>query len=191
MPSKGGRDSLLDPVTIVGTAFGLAMDAFAVATVVAAGLNRITFRHIFRLAWHFGLFQAMMPVIGWFGGAAVSSLFTSFAYWVAAGLLAFIGIRMIWESFEHEQKGKSFDPTRGWSLVGLSVATSIDALAVGISVGLMKISIWIPALVIGLITMVLTSFGAWLGRTGGMIFGPWAERIGGVILILIGIRILI
>lgn len=181
----------MDTITLIGTAFGLAMDAFAVAAVIAAGLKRITFRHVFRLAWHFGLFQAMMPVIGWFGGNAVSSLFTSFAYWAAAGLLAFIGIRMIWESFTHEQKEKTFDPTRGWSLVGLSVATSIDALAVGISIGLMNISIWIPALVIGLITVAITSVGVWIGRSGGRVFGPWAERFGGIILIVIGIRILL
>ena len=141
----------MDTFTLIGTASALAMDAFAVAAVIAAGLKRITFRHIFRLAWHFGLFQAMMPIIGWFGGAAVSSLLTSFAYLIAAGLLAFIGIRMIWESVGHKEKEKSFDPTRGWSLVGLSVATSIDALAVGISIGLMGISIWLPALIIGLI----------------------------------------
>ena len=182
----------MEYTNILGTAFALAMDAFAVAAVVATGLDRITARHIFRLAWHFGLFQAMMPVIGWFGGSALSSLFTSFASWIAAVLLAAIGARMIWESWNKDPSAKKgFDPTRGWSLVLLSVATSIDALAVGISLGLLGLSIVMPAIVIGSVTVVITSAGIAIGRTGGIAFGPWAERVGGMMLIIIGIRILI
>jgi len=165
------------------------MDAFAVAAVVSAGLCRLTFRHIFRLSWHFGLFQACMPVIGWFGGSVVSSLLATFAHWIASCLLGFIGARMLWESRHSEAREKDYDPTRGWSLVGLSLATSIDALAVGISLGLIGISIWKPAAVIGTVTIVITCLGISMGRTAGRVLGPWAERIGGLVLIAIGIRI--
>jgi putative Mn2+ efflux pump MntP len=182
----------VDLLTLFGTAWALAMDAFAVAAVVASGLERLTFRHTFRLSWHFGLFQAIMPVIGWLGGSALSSFMATFAHWIAAGLLGFIGLRMIWESRgTGEQKNTGYDPTRGWSLVGLSVATSIDALAVGISLGLMGISIWVPAGVIGVVTIVITCVGISIGRTAGKLLGPWAERIGGAVLLVLGIRILL
>lgn len=181
----------MDLLTLFGTALALAMDAFAVAAVVASGLEKLTFRHTFRLSWHFGLFQAAMPIIGWLGGSAVSSFMATFAHWIAAGLLGFIGLRMIWESRETREQKKGYDPTKGWSLVGLSVATSIDALAVGISLGLMGISIWVPAGVIGAVTIVVTCVGISIGRTAGRLLGPWAERLGGAVLVVIGIRIIL
>ncbi|MBW1801143.1 MAG: manganese efflux pump [Deltaproteobacteria bacterium] len=181
----------MDYLTLFGTAWALAMDAFAVAAVVAAGLDRVSFRHIFRLSFHFGLFQAGMPVAGWLGGSVVSSLTAAFAHWIASGLLAFIGVRMIYESGKSDKCKDGYDPTRGWSLVGLSLATSIDALAVGISIGLMGISIWFPAAVIGIVTMMITYLGARIGHRVGNLIGPWAERIGGLVLIAIGIRIIV
>ena len=181
----------MDLLTLFGTAWALAMDAFAVAAVVASGLERLTFRHIFRLSWHFGFFQAAMPVLGWLGGSAVSSFMAAFAHWIAAGLLGFIGLRMLWESRESTSREEGYDPTKGWSLVGLSVATSIDALAVGISLGLMGISIWVPAAVIGTVTIVITCVGISIGRTAGRLLGPWAERIGGIVLLGIGVRIVL
>jgi putative Mn2+ efflux pump MntP len=165
------------------------MDAFSVAAVVAAGLPQLTGRHIFRLAWHFGFFQAAMPVLGWAGGFLISGLLTAFAHWIATGLLTAIGLHMIWGSLKAEAGRKNYDPTRGWSLVGLSVATSIDALAVGISIGLLGISIWLPAFVIGLVTILMTCIGITLGRSAGRLLGAWAVRIGGGVLIAIGIRI--
>ena len=181
----------LDPLTLFGTAWALAMDAFAVATAVAATLPQLTIRHTFRLSWHFGLFQAGMTVLGWFGGAALSSLMASVDHWIAFGLLAFLGFRMIRESFLTEERAQNYDPTRGWSLVGLSVATRIDALAVGVSFGLIGHSIWIPSAVIGMVALVLTGAGVLIGRGAGRALGRWAERIGGVVLIGIGTRILI
>ncbi len=181
----------MDFPTLFGIALALAMDAFATAAVVAAGIHRLTYRHTFRLAWHFGLFQAGMPVIGWWGGAALSSHLTLLAHWFATGLLVMIGLRMIWESRRTKEMHESYDPTRGWSLVALSLATSIDALAAGISLGLIGVSIWMPALFIGLVTISLTYIGVRIGRGAGNLLGPWSERIGGVVLIVIGIRILI
>ena len=123
----------MDAITLFGLALALAMDAFAVAISVAAGLPRLTSRHIFRLAWHFGLFQAMLPVIGWVGGTAVSRLMMSIDHWIAFGLLSFLGLRMINHARTTDEWKTGHDPTKGWSLVGLSLATSIDAFAVGIS----------------------------------------------------------
>jgi putative Mn2+ efflux pump MntP len=181
----------VDVFDLLGTASALAMDAFAVAAVVAAGLQRITPRHTFRLVWHFGLFQAGMPVAGWLGGTALSSLMSMFAHWIASGLLAIIGLRMLWESRKQQTAPEAYDPTRGWILVGLSLATSIDAFAVGLSLGLIDISIWLPACVIGTITMALTYCAIRLGRHAGRLIGPWAERIGGIVLIAISVRMLL
>jgi len=176
---------------LLATAWALAMDAFAVTAAVAATLPSLTARHIFRLAWHFGLFQAGMPVIGWFGGMALSSALALIDHWIAFGLLVCLGMRMIWQSRHPEGKSRGYDPTRGWSLVGLSVATSIDALAVGVSLGLIGVSIWLPALVIGLVALALTVVGALVGRRVGHYLGQWAEFAGGIVLIGIGTRILI
>jgi putative Mn2+ efflux pump MntP len=181
----------MDVLTIFGTAWALAMDAFAVSTAVAAGLPEWTARHTFRLAWHFGLFQGLMPIIGWFGGSALLPFMGAVDHWIAFGLLAFLGLRMIWQAGHLEDQSQDFDPTRGWSLVILSVATSIDAFAVGVSLGLMGISIWVPSLFIGLVTLVLTYVGTRVGRRAGHYLGGWAERIGGFVLLGIGTRILL
>ncbi len=181
----------MDLLTILGTALALAMDAFAVATAVAAGLPEWTARHTFRLAWHFGLFQAMMPIMGWFGGSALLTLMAGVDHWIAFALLAFLGLRMIWQARHPEDRSQDFDPTRGWSLVILSVATSIDAFAVGVSLGLIGISIWVPSLIIGLVTLIVTYVGTRIGRRAGHYLGQWAERVGGVVLIGIGTRILL
>ena len=121
----------------------------------------------------------------------VSSFMAAFAHWVASGLLLFIGVRMIWESRHTDEYNEDFDPTRGWSLVSLSMATSIDALAVGISLGLIEVSIWVPAMVIGAVTIVITCVGISIGRTAGRGLGPWAECIGGMVLIVLGVRIVL
>ena len=130
-------------LTILGIALGLAMDAFAVAIAVGLSIPALTRRHVFRLAWHFALFQAMMPVIGWLAGRTVSSYIAAFDHWVAFGLLSVIGGKMIYEAGHPEQAADRGDPTRGLMLVTLSVATSIDALAVGLSLAFLDLSIWL------------------------------------------------
>jgi len=167
------------------------MDAFAVSAAVSASLPRLTGRHVFRLAWHFGLFQAIMPIAGWFGGRALSSIIAPIDHWVAFGLLFLLGARMVKASFNGEDEKENDDPTRGWSLVILSIATSLDALAVGVSVGLLGFSIWVPAVVIGVVTIVMVLVATQLGRTAGHYLGKWAERAGGLVLMAIGIRILL
>jgi putative Mn2+ efflux pump MntP len=178
---------------LIGIAVALAMDAFAVALATGVSLPRVTGRHTFRLAWHFGLFQAMMPVLGWLGGLTVQSYIENYDHWLAFVLLGFVGGRMIVESLgHHRQDEKSTDPTRGLTLVILSVATSIDALAVGLSLAMLKITIWFPAVVIGLVAAGFTATGLHLGRTLGRTsrLGAYAEFVGGLVLLGIGLNIL-
>jgi manganese efflux pump family protein len=181
----------MDTLTLLGTAVALGMDAFAVAICVAAGLARLTARHIFRLSWHFGLFQSLMTICGWVGGAALSTFMSGANYWIAFGILSLLGLNMIRQSLHPECCIEGHDPTRGWSLVGFSVATSIDALAVGVSFSLIGLSIWVPAGVIGLAAILMTFIGMRIGKQVGTHLGPWAERIGGIVLIAIGGKVLI
>ncbi len=179
----------MNGLTLFATAVALGTDAFAVSAAVAAGLPELTARHTFRLTWHFGLFQSLMTVLGWFGGEGLSTVMFGMNYWIAAGLLFFLGVKMIYESRHPEERARDFDPTRGWSLVALSVATSIDALAVGVSFSLIGVSIGVPALAIGITALVMSFIGTRLGRGVGAVLGQWAERIGGLVLIAIGVRI--
>lgn len=180
-------------LTLIGIAVGLAMDAFAVSIAAGLALKRVDARQTFRLAWHFGLFQAFMPVIGWLAGLSVERWIAPIDHWIAFGLLATIGGRMIHESFaDHDDdRRRAVDPTRGWSLVVLSVATSIDALAVGLSLALLGVSIWYPAVVIGLVAFAFTAAGLHVGGRFGSRLGTRMETVGGAVLIAIGVRILI
>jgi manganese efflux pump family protein len=184
-------DHIMDPISLLGTAFALGMDAFAVAAAIAAGLAVVTNRHTFRLIWHFGLFQTMMTVIGWFGGSEIHRYIGKWAPWIAFIILLLLGLNMIRESSHRAEEAGGYDPTRGWSLMGLSTATSIDALAVGVSLGLLGVDIVIPALVIGLVALVMTFVGMRVGRKAGESLGEWAERLGGIVLIGIGFRTLL
>ncbi len=154
----------MSTLTLLGIALGLAMDAFAVAIGAGLQLCNVTRRQTFRLAWHFGLFQAFMPILGWLAGLTLVDYIAPVDHWIAFGLLAFIGGKMIYEALKHdEEEADRCDPTKGWRLVMLSVATSIDALAVGLSMALLGVSIWWPALVIGVVAGVLTMVGLELG----------------------------
>ncbi len=176
--------------SLMPIALALAMDAFAVAMVTGLADHPLTGRRIFRLAFHFGLFQALMPLIGWAVGRAVHRWVSSFDHWVAFALLAFVGGRMVWGALhDGEEEGAAGDTTRGWSLVILSVATSIDALAVGLSLAMVGTSILVPVLVIGLVAAVLTTTGMVLGRWIGVAWGKRFEVLGGLILIAIGVKI--
>jgi len=180
----------MDAITLIGLALALAMDAFAVALGTGAVLSRLTGRHLFRLGFHFGLFQALMPVIGWLAGRTIIQWVSAWDHWIAFGLLAIIGSRMIYEAFSDKEKADERDPTKGLSLVLLSIATSIDALAVGFSLSVIGVSIWMPSLVIGLVAGILTVVGMLLGGRIGDRWGSRVEIFGGVILIGIGLKIL-
>jgi len=176
---------------IVGIALALAMDAFAVALGVGAALGRPKGRQFFRLAWHFGLFQFMMPIVGWGAGRYVADFTGGFDHWVAFALLVFIGAKMIWEAVRSHDRRRSADPTRGLSLVALSVATSIDALAVGLTFAFLGVRVWEPAVVIGVVAGVLTLVGLAVGAGAGRLFGRWAEVAGGCVLIAIGVKVVV
>jgi len=180
----------MDAVTLIGLALALAMDAFAVALGTGTVLARLTGRHLFRLGFHFGLFQALMPVIGWLAGQSVIQWVEAWDHWIAFGLLGLIGGRMIFEACSDGEKPGDRDPTRGMSLIMLSIATSIDALAVGFSLSVIGVSIWMPALVIGLVAGTLTVAGMLLGDRIGSRWGSLVEILGGLVLIAIGIKVL-
>ena len=179
-------------LSILALAVGLAMDALAVSIAIGIGLGRVTFRQNFRLAFHFGLFQFLMPVLGWAAGMSVERWVAPFDHWIALGLLSFIGGRMILGGLgKGGENGRPSDPTRGVSLAVLSLATSIDALAVGLSLSFLRVGVWYPAAVIGVVTAVITTLGLHLGRPLGARFGKRMEIVGGLVLIAIGVRIVI
>ncbi len=169
------------------------MDAFAVAVASGITLQHVSPRQFFRLSWHFGLFQAMMPVIGYGAGLSIRTLIERYDHWAAFGLLAFVSMNMFRSALEKSEKRVSRnDPTKGSNLVLLSVATSIDALAVGLSMAFINISIWFPALVIGIIAAIFTAAGLLLGsRASRFVFlQRYAEFAGAGVLIAIGVNIL-
>jgi manganese efflux pump family protein len=172
-------------------ALSMAMDAFAVC--LAAGTQSRTSgpRPTFRLAFHFGLFQFIMPIIGWFAGSTLVRYIAAYDHWVAFGLLAFVGVRMIRAGFDPAEEAGQNDPSRGWTLVLLAFATSIDALAVGFSLAIVGVVIWYPAVVIGVVTGLVSWLGIFLGNRLGARFGKRMGIAGGIILVLIGLRILI
>lgn len=176
---------------ILGIAVALAMDAFAVAIATGMTLRRVSGRQAFRLSFHFGLFQFLMPVIGWFAGRTVSDYISDYDHWIAFILLAIVGGHMIMEGFETPgEERKVADPTKGASLVVLSFATSIDALAVGLSMALLGVDIWYPSVVIGIVAASFTLVGLRLGRILGARLGRRMALVGGGVLIAIGLRIL-
>ena len=176
-------------VEILLLAVSMAIDAFAVCLAAGAMPEVRGPRAAFRLAFHFGLFQFIMPVLGWLAGTTIEILIRDIDHWAAFGLLAFVGGRMIYSSF-HPKEAMEMDPSRGWTLVLLSIAVSIDALAVGLSLGLVGISVGYPALLIGVVTGLLSLLGLRLGNTAGLRLGKRVELLGGIVLIAIGVRVL-
>jgi manganese efflux pump family protein len=176
-------------LSIFGIAVGLSMDAFAVSVAAGLGLAQVTYRHVFRIAFHFGLFQFLMPILGWLAGKQLAEYIKTYDHWVAFGLLAFVGGKMLWEARREKPPGTSADPTRGLMLVTLSLATSIDALAVGLSMALLNVKIILPSIIIGVVTASLCTAGILFGARIGSRWSRYAEIAGGIILIAIGLRI--
>jgi putative Mn2+ efflux pump MntP len=178
---------------VLGIALALAMDAFGVSMGISALLRDVTKRQIFRVAFSFGLFQFLMPIFGWAAGRNIQKYIQAYDHWVGFGLLFIIGGRMIFNSLKREEisKESEHDPTKGAILFLLAVATSIDALAVGLSLAVLKVSIIYPAVVIGFAAFSLTVFGMKMGSLFGSLVRKRAELLGGAILIVVGIVILI
>jgi len=180
-------------VNILTIAVALAMDAFAVSIAAGVSLKTVSFRQTFRLSWHFGLFQALMPIIGWSAGYMVRSYIEQYDNWIAFGLLAFVGGHMIKEALHPDRENrKKKDPTKGLTLIMLSIAVSIDALAVGLSLAMINVTIFLPAFIIGVVAIVFTVLGLHLSKLVNRFphLSMYAEVIGGIALLIIGVNIL-
>jgi putative Mn2+ efflux pump MntP len=183
----------LQLLNVSAIAVALAMDAFAVAVATGVTLRCVSLRQYFRLAWHFGLFQALMPIIGWAAGLTVRETIEAYDHWIAFGLLSFVAGGMLRQALGGETDECAVkDPTRGMTMVMLSVATSIDALAVGLSLSMIQVTIWTPALIIGVVAALFTLTGMYLGKAIGSIgrLRRYAEVLGAVVLLAIGVNIL-
>jgi putative Mn2+ efflux pump MntP len=144
-----------------------------------------------RLSFHFGLFQFIMPILGWLAGLSIERYVQSFDHWIVFGLLVWVAVRMIRSARTDDKGVVQQDPSKGMMLVILSVATSLDAFAIGLSLALLRVSIWYPAVVIGIVTGATSFIGILLGQRLSKKFGRRGAEVGGVLLILIGVRILL
>ncbi len=175
--------------TIIFIAIGLAMDAFAVSITSGAAYKELHVKHTLRIALFFGGFQAIMPILGYFAGQQIIKYVAAYDHWIAFGLLTAIGLKMIWESRQLEKSSK--DPSQIIVLLALAIATSIDALAVGFTLSLLTVPILLNAIIIGVITFILSLAGVYIGKKIGHLFENKIEIIGGIVLIIIGLKILI
>jgi manganese efflux pump family protein len=179
------------PVEILLVAVALSIDAFAVSVAAAASGYAGSFRPGFRLAFHFGLFQGLMPVLGWAAGRTLEPVIAPFDHWVAFGLLTIVSVRMLRSVRDGEAAANGTDPTRGFTLVMLAIATSIDALAVGLTLAMLNVPVVAPALTIGVITALVSAAGVRLGNRAQMRFGRYAEVAGAIILLVVAVRIVL
>lgn len=180
-------------LTLPVMAVGLAADAFAVSLGKGLQMRNLQWRTMLLLAGAFAIFQGVMPVIGWALGSSLLRWIAPFDHWIVLGLLLVVGGKMIWEALHSEpdeHQHESLQVPIGEVLV-LAVATSIDALAVGITFAVMDIPIWIAALVIAVVTFVLCLLAIWIGFRAGTRFRTPAEILGGLILILIGVQVVL
>ncbi len=185
-------------LTVLLVGIGVSADAFAVSLARGLKIRRLHLYQALLIGGAFGLFQALMPILGWLLGSAFGGLIQSFDHWVAFGLLALVGGKMLWEAIASHEEADPGEPVPDGKdgiglreLLVLAVATSIDALAVGISLALLEVNIWLTAAVIGVITFVLSTAAVFIGHRVGVRFQRPAEIIGGVILIGIGVSILV
>jgi len=186
-----GSSSDVHLASILLIAVGLAMDAFAVSIVTGSIYRELHVKHALRMALFFGGFQAVMPVIGFLAGMGLKAYISHVDHWVAFGLLAFVGGKMVYEAFQIESAEKNRDPSNLLILLALSVATSIDALAVGITLSLLTSAIALAVTLIGVITFALSYTGIYIGKRFGHFFESRIEVVGGLILIGIGVKILV
>lgn len=179
----------MDIISILFIAIGLAMDAFSVS--ISRGLTlKFNIKHALIIALFFGGFQAFMPILGWISGIQLQSIVSTLAPWIAFILLLIIGLKMIYEGIytDSEESGSSLQFNE---LLFLSIATSIDAFAVGVTFAFLNIEILIPVIIIGVITFILSFAGVYIGKNIGHLFENKIEILGGLILIGIGFKILL
>lgn len=179
----------MDFLTIFLIALGLSFDTFAVSLSFGVVQNKILFWQASRVAIVLAVFQAGMTVAGYFLGSLVSGFIMTADHWVALGLLCFLGIRMIVEGLTRKENGPTRDYTRTKELLTVAVGTSIDAFAVGISFGLLKMQIWVSGIIIGAVTFIASMTAIRIGKSAGARLGQKVEVVGGIILIAIGLKI--
>lgn len=180
----------MELITIIVIAIGLAMDAFVVSIVSGSAYKQLHVKHALRMALFFGAFQAFMPLIGSLAGLGLKDYIADYDHWVAFALLAAVGGKMIYESFKIKSIEDNPDPSNIFVLLVLSIATSIDALAIGITLSLIISSVTLAVIIIGLITFALSYAGVLIGKKFGHFFENRIEALGGLVLIGIGIKIL-
>jgi len=181
----------MDLLSVIGIGVGLAMDCFAISVASGMTTKTLKIRHVLRMALFFGGFQALMPVVGWLAGKTLAELVSGFDHWVVFAVLSLIGAKMIYESFKIESAEEPAPLESVYVLLVLSVATSIDALAVGFGFAFLRVSIVMPVVVIGLVTFVLSLVGTAVGHNLGHFFEKRIEAVGGLVLIAIGVKILL
>jgi putative Mn2+ efflux pump MntP len=178
-------------IEILFLAVGLSMDSIAVSLCAGASGFTSRLRSSLRLAFHLGFFQGTMPLLGWLAGSTIAHALAGFDHWLAFLFLAFVATRMFRSGVSGDAPDPACDPTRGSSLIMLSIATSIDAMAVGFSLALLGAPILLPCLAIGWTTFFLSLAAARLGSRLNLRFGKQMEILGGAVLLLIGLRILL
>lgn len=180
----------MSALEIVLISIGLAMDAFAVSICKGLSMKKMSWKKSFIIGLYFGIFQALMPIIGYFLGSTFESLVTKIDHWISFGLLMYIGLNMLKEAFGSDTENCN-DNVDFKTMIVLAIATSIDALAVGITFAFLEVNIWLSTLAIGIITFIISIIGVKIGNKFGDKYERKAETVGGLILILIGIKILI
>lgn len=189
----------MDIGTTVLLAFALSMDAFAVAITNGICVKDVRIKDALKIGIVFGFFQGLMPVIGWFIGSGLNNIISKYDQWVAFIMLAFIGGKMIYSAVKGPAQGLEGEscPTDSRKMLSfkvvvvMGIATSLDALAAGISLAMTGVNIFYSAAIIAIITFVMSFFGVWIGKRWGCLLGNKAEIFGGIILILIGVKILL
>lgn len=172
-------------IEILLISIALGFDSFSVA--LASGTHGLASRRVFRMGWHFGLFQFIMPIIGWSVGEIVAGRISAYGNWIVFSLLLVIGGKMVWEGVKNNPE-KIPDLSKGWNLILMSISTSIDALAIGFSFRLLDYEILRPAAVIGIICFIMTGSGLYLGVKFYDKLKHRAIVLGGIILIVIGVK---
>jgi len=172
-------------------AFGLSMDTFAVSTAVGMGYKPVTGRTLFRISFHFALFQVALFALGCLAGGFLERYFGGYDHWLACGLLWLIGAHMCWEWRHESPRQYATDPSKGLSLIVLSVATSVDALAVGTSLGLLGASVGLSAAILAGMTATLAILGLEIGKNLGKLLGRWGMLVGGIALLSLGVKVVL
>ncbi|MBQ2836398.1 MAG: manganese efflux pump [Clostridia bacterium] len=180
----------MELLEIILIAIGLAMDAFAVSICKGLSMKKMSWKKALIVGLYFGIFQGVMPVIGYLLGTSFESLVTKIDHWIAFGLLVFIGANMLKEAFGNDSENYN-DNVDFKSMVVLAIATSIDALAIGITFAFLQVNITLAPLLIGIITFIICIIGVKIGNKFGDKYERKAETVGGLILILMGIKILL